>query len=311
MKSIIDYSFLKNKPFYHKFIIFLMIFLSLYLLIPIIFLLFSLPFVGKEVIDNLQGEAFYSNVTWLKIMQLVTQVGVFAGTAFLFARLNTKKTFDFLFLTKKPHFSIYLFSVVALLFSMPLVSVLMKMNQQIHFPENLQWIETSLRNQELASEKMMDLFLKVSSIEGLLFNLLLIAIVPAICEELLFRGALQRILIERTKNIHVSVLISAILFSALHMQFFSFFPRLILGLVIGYAVAYGMSLKPAIVAHAINNGISVVSAYLFYNGYITSDYHDVGSSSNIWIIVFSTICSVLLIFFLYKKSLVSKKTVHE
>ncbi len=307
-KSMLDFTILKNKAFYHKILVFVMLFMAMYIIVPIVFLVFSLLFVGKDALDNLTEEGINSNISWLKIMQITTQIGIFAGTAWIFARLNTKKTFEFLYLSNRGSFLFYIFSIVALMFSLPLVYILMQANQAIHFPESLSWLVNSLRSQELASEKTMELFLNVSGIGGLLFNLFLIAIVPAVCEELLFRGALQRILLERTKKVHLSVFISAVLFSAMHMQFFSFFPRLALGLVLGYAVAYGMSLGPAMVAHALNNGISVVVAYLYYNGYISSNYQDVGGTSNVWIIILTSLLCVLFIVLMYKRRFVPQKT---
>lgn len=301
MSSFLDFSFLKNKPFYHKLLVLLMLFSAMYIIVPIFIVLISIPVFGKEILDSMTASGITSNIYWLKFVQLTTQIGVFAGTAWIYARLNTKKTGEFLYLSKRGNLSLYIYTILSLLFSLPLVYALMQLNQQIQLPISLAEFETSLRNQEAASEKIMELFLNVSTIDGLIFNLFLIAIVPAVCEELLFRGALQRILLERTKNIHIAVVISAILFSAMHMQFFSFLPRLALGLVLGYAVAYGMSLWPAVLAHAINNGISVVAAYLYYNGYISSNYQDVGGTSNVWIILFTALVSAFFVFLLFKK----------
>ena len=66
-------------------------------------------------------------------------------------------------------------------------------------------------------------------------NLLLIAITPAIGEELLFRGVIQGGLQKKLSNPHVAILIASILFSAFHMQFEGFLPRMVLGMVLGYS----------------------------------------------------------------------------
>ena len=88
-----------------------------------------------------------------------------------------------------------------------------------------------------------------------------LAMLPAVCEEWLFRGTLQPIVARATKNYHAGIWISAVLFSAIHMQFFGFLPRLLLGASFGYLVVHSGSIWPAILAHFINNVSVVLSAW--------------------------------------------------
>lgn len=91
--------------------------------------------------------------------------------------------------------------------------------------------------------------------------LLSVALLPAVCEEFLFRGTLQPLLVRATGNLHFGIWVSAALFSAIHLQFFGFVPRMLLGAAFGYLVAYSGSLWPAVLGHFVNNAGVVVAAW--------------------------------------------------
>ncbi|MEL7006274.1 MAG: CPBP family intramembrane glutamic endopeptidase, partial [Bacteroidota bacterium] len=95
-----------------------------------------------------------------------------------------------------------------------------------------------------------------------LVAIIVIAVIPAIGEEIVFRGMLQNELHTASKNAHVAIWVSAIIFSAIHMQFFGFFPRLLLGALFGYLYYWSGNLIIPILAHFINNGFSLVLVYL-------------------------------------------------
>jgi hypothetical protein len=89
-------------------------------------------------------------------------------------------------------------------------------------------------------------------------NVFLIALLPAICEELYFRGALQRIIIHITKNPSVGIIITGILFSALHFQFEGFLPRMLLGIILGFFYWYSGSIWTSIAGHFFHNAFQVL-----------------------------------------------------
>ena len=119
--------------------------------------------------------------------------------------------------------------------SIPLVTLLGGLNQQITFPNALASIEKSFRLAELSAESSTRLFLKVNDLVGLFTNLLVIALLAAFAEELIFRGIVQKLLMERIKNVHLAIWIGAFIFSAFHLQFFSMLPRICLGAALGYS----------------------------------------------------------------------------
>lgn len=131
------------------------------------------------------------------------------------------------------------------------------------FPEVLKGIEQWMRKMEDEGAKTTAAILKMKSIGDFLITLFIIAIVPAICEEFLFRGALQRTFLRWIKNPHVAIWISAIIFSTIHFQFYGFFPRLFLGAAFGYIYFWTGSLWYTIFAHFLNNGFAVGMAWYF------------------------------------------------
>jgi membrane protease YdiL (CAAX protease family) len=117
----------------------------------------------------------------------------------------------------------------------------------------------------LAHEAKLEQLLTQFLGRDLVLNLLLIAVVPAVLEELFFRGWMLSTL-RRMASVHVAVWVSAVLFSLLHFQVLGFVPRLLLGAVFGYLVVWGHSLWPAVVAHLAFNGLQVIVVYTSLQG---------------------------------------------
>lgn len=155
----------------------------------------------------------------------------------------------------------YLYGIIALLALLPIVGVLNEWNQGISFPDALAPLEQWMREAEDAAAELQERFLSGTSYLDLIINIVIMAITPAICEELLFRGVLQNQLEKWFKNAHIAVWVSAIIFSAIHFQFYGFLPRMVLGAALGYLLVYGKSLWLPIVAHCVNNSLAVITAW--------------------------------------------------
>ena len=110
-------------------------------------------------------------------------------------------------------------------------------------------------------------------------------------EEIFFRGFIQRLFIENKLNHHLAIWFTAILFSAIHLQFFGFVPRVLLGAVLGYLYFYSGNLWLSIIAHTVNNGFAVVMAYI--TGSLESD--PISNLENDYVIIFLCGLSFLII----------------
>lgn len=202
-----------------------------------------------------------NNIDWSKpemvpIMKWIqggSSILIFLLPAFLYARISfSARPFYFLGLKKAEKSGMYGLAILCILLAFPFVIWLGELNQNIPLPD---WM-TAL---EKDTAKQMEALLKVNKPSDILVNVMIIAVLPAICEELCFRGALQRILIHCTKSPWVGIIVTSILFSALHLQFQGFLPRMFLGVVLGALYWYSGSLWPSILAHFVNNGVQVIA----------------------------------------------------
>jgi membrane protease YdiL (CAAX protease family) len=152
-----------------------------------------------------------------------------------------------------------------------------------------------MKAREEEAQQLTDAFLVTDRVGGFLFNLLMIAVVAAIGEELIFRGILVRLFKEWTNNVHVAVFLPALIFSALHLQFYGFLPRLVLGIFLGYLFVWTGSLRVPIIIHFLNNAFAVVLAFLDSRGILQIDVEQVGSSGNPWVILISLLLSLAVL----------------
>lgn len=179
-----------------------------------------------------------------------------------------------------------------MLLGFPVIEFLGNLNQK--FP-----ISKALRDYENEVQKMSDSMLQMNSFWSMIFDLLFIGLLTAIIEEVLFRGVMQSVFIRWTKNKHAAVWIVAILFSAFHMEFSGFIPRMFLGLLFGYFTVWSGSIWPAIWAHFVNNGTIVVITYMAQQKLVNIDPNDQHSFNNIIYIISGVMMIVLLYFSRY------------
>lgn len=196
-----------------------------------------------------------------KILQAVSTVSLFLVPSLVFAYLSDKQPMKYAGFRQPVPMAFYFVAIILILSCFPMVSWLNEMNQQIHFPKAFESTEKMIREAEAKSNDFLRKFLNMKSPSDLGVMLLILAVLPAISEELFFRGILQRIFIQLTTRPWVGIIITAIIFSALHGQFLGFFPRMVLGMVLGALYWYSGSLYPGIIAHFLNNAIQVVVVY--------------------------------------------------
>lgn len=196
-------------------------------------------------------------------------------------------------------FFLFLIAGFAVIASFGVNTLLLKWNQDIVFPEFLRGFEEWAREREDEAAVQTEALTKMNSAADLLLALAVIAILPAIGEEFLFRGIMQNEFYRGTRNMHVSIWATAIIFSAIHLQFFGFLPRLLLGAIFGYLYYWSANLWVAIFAHFVNNGAQIVALYYYQRGAFDFDLEKPESvPANV--VVVSVLATGGLLYYLYR-----------
>jgi hypothetical protein len=237
----------------------------------------------------------------LKYFQVVQSIGLFIVPPIILGWLFKGNIIKYLNLHKNVNGASILLVTLLIIFALPLINFIGEWNTQMNFPEWLSGVERWMKNAEENAAELTEVFLKVETTGGLLFNLFMIALLPAIGEELLFRGVIQRIFTKMMQNHHWGIWISAILFSALHMQFYGFVPRMLLGVLFGYLLVWSGSMWLPIIAHFINNGFAVIAIYLVDKNIVNPKVESIGSSPDEYLAIGFSLVAVVLIMWLIKK----------
>jgi len=183
----------------------------------------------------------------------------------------------------------------------PIMAWVVEVNAQMSLPSFMSSIEDWMKQSEASAEVLTKAFISFDGLASLFYILLIVAVVPAIGEELLFRGVIQKIFANWTNNHHLAIWVTAILFSALHMQFYGFLPRMLLGVFFGYLLVWSSSLWLPILGHFINNGSVVVLSYFYPELMENTELNIFNEDGKTWL---PTIISFILVavgIFLFKQ----------
>ncbi|MCF6170235.1 MAG: CPBP family intramembrane metalloprotease [Bacteroidales bacterium] len=240
-------------------------------------------------------------INFMKFFQLINQLGIFILPVLVYSFFVSNSPGAYLKMGKKPSAASLLIAGLVVYSVLPFLNYLADINQQVVLPEIFSGIERWMKDKEYQATRLTEMLLKTDNPGGLSLNLLVVAVVPALGEELLFRGVLLRLMKELTKSLHLAVMISAFLFSAVHLQFYGFLPRFLLGLILGYSFVFSQNLWVPVFLHFINNASSVIIYYLHYNGYIKISMESFGTTPNPVYIVGSLLATLWLMMMLYQK----------
>ncbi len=266
------------KILFSLFIIFSVFMITIFLSSVLGMLIFEGGFL--EIIAK---AAVYSkeNVPILKFFQTFQSIGLFVVPPLIIALLFGNSTQSYLKLDVAPKGISFLLTAILLIIAMPpFINFLAEMNSKMNLPSSFSGLETWMKSMEDNAMKLTELFLNTHTTGGFLFNIFMTAILPAIGEEFMFRGILQKQFTEWFNNIHWGIWISAILFSALHMQFYGFFPRLFLGVIFGYLFYWSGTIWLPIIGHFINNAMAVSAYFLINKGIIGNYFEEIGTTGH-------------------------------
>lgn len=221
----------------------------------------------------------------------------FIFPAWLTAFLCTPKPYEYLGVTEHVKSSEFLIIFVIYLAAVPFLNSMISWNSTFSFPESLSGIETQLREWEDSAAEITQKILNNPSWGALISGILIVGCLTGFAEEMFFRAGLLRAFLKLGINKHVGIWITAIIFSAVHFQFFGFIPRMLIGAFLGYIFVYTQSVWTAAFAHALNNSLTVLMAWLTARGINVSFFETVGTDglSGMIFSIVSFILSLLLL----------------
>lgn len=257
---------------------------------------------SKANLSTLMVNPLDMDINLLRTMQISSSFGIFIAGPIAFAYVNEVKPKQYFYLDTKLNSTLLLIVFLLMLCATPFFEWVALMNQKMNLPIALKDVEFWMKAKELEAGELTKKLLLMKGYRDLTINLLMVAIIPAIGEELFFRGGLQNILGQWFKNHHTAIWTTAIIFSAIHMQFYGFFPRMLLGALFGYLLLYGRSIYLPILGHFLNNGSAVLMAFILQKQGKSLDNLDQTTSFNTYSYLISAIITLALLFYFFKQA---------
>ena len=253
-----------------------------------------------ELMDGMkdpQGRPMWS---FMMILTGISHLGGFwlAGLAFL--KWIENRSFDSLNKAAiKP--SIIPVIIILVIVFFPFNEFFIRLNENMQLPKSMGGVQNWMQEAEENAAKLTKFLMDFTSIPQLIIAFIVIAIFAGVGEELIFRGILQNLLLKKFQNHHTAIWLAAIIFSAIHFQFFGFVPRMLLGAMFGYLYVWTGNLWVPILAHTTNNGIIVILMYLNKIGVITADVEKL--ETPIYITLFFTLICGGILWLIHKNKL--------
>jgi membrane protease YdiL (CAAX protease family) len=256
---------------------------------------------GKGSATAMSDADFATKHLWFyRIFQSLSSIFMFLVPPLLFALFYRQKPHYFLRLRFSPAPNVLLIIVAIVLSALPFIFYTLQLNQLVGFPPFLKELEQSLKQSEEGIGKLTQALMVMKGPQDLAFNLIMFALLPALAEEFFFRGGMQRLFGRAFKDPHIAIFITAIIFSAIHMQFYGFLPRFVLGVMFGYMYYWSRNLWVPVFAHMIYNGLQVVAVYAINMQQV--DDIEGGGTTPFSVVLLSAILLFLTMSWLYRRT---------
>ena len=233
-----------------------------------------------------------------KLAQLTSSILIFIVPALLFGYFSSPKVLPYIGIQKSLSLLLVLASIVFLFAVQPFVGWLGNLNQKITFGS----LQKTFEETEAVYNRAIGAFLKMSTVGDFLINLFIMALLPAIGEELFFRGALQKVLFRLSNVGWLSILISSAVFALLHGTVFKILPIFVLGLMLGTIYYLTRNLWYTIIIHFLNNAFAVFAVYYSSKSEMLKKLADESLAVPIYLALLSLVLAVAIIYFMKKKS---------
>lgn len=292
---------LKSKPAWTQFLLLVSIALVSFFVLGLVgtIILSSVSGIGIKEMGEISKLDFSrpGAFTFIRGMQVVQFISLFLVPSLLCGWLFSTNSRQYLGLKKPSHPGYFIAGIGAMLLAIPFTLLLGELNRNIQFPPG---IENWMKEAEEEASRIIKGLLSKNTVKDLILNVICIAGLAAVGEELLFRGMAQRLLIKMFKSPWAGIIIAAFLFSAMHMQFYGFLPRFVLGILLGAIYWYSGSLWVAIIAHFLYDALLLVLA--FFNPEMLNEETPVRISSIALMAAVTGLLAVLLLIWMKKRS---------
>jgi membrane protease YdiL (CAAX protease family) len=256
---------------------------------------------GVKTVMNMSGGGVVP-IEVLRILQIFTATGVFVVPALVFSKIETNSWIAYLKLHGFP-ILLAVLAIITLVVASPLLELSALLNKSLKLPGFLRNVEVWMFLKEQEAAEMVKQLLRMDTISVLVINILMLAIIPAVGEEFIFRGCFQKIFRKWTGNKHVAIWITAIIFSAIHVQFYGFLPRMLLGALFGYLLIWSGTIWISVLAHFVNNCVVVITAYIYQRQGISLDKLDQPDPVAFYVYIISFLVFSALLWTFYTTSL--------
>lgn len=227
----------------------------------LLFLLFAF-LIGYSIVALLSAFLVYKwgsdSTPAMRIMAVLQDIFMFIAPAVLTAVVVTRQPASLLAIDSRLNLRMLILGVSVMICAMPALNCVIWLNGQIPLPAG---VEAAFRSMEDSAAAMVVTLQGAHTIPNLIMSVLIVGVFAGLSEELLFRGALQRLMSTGGLNAHAAIWIAAIIFSLMHMQFYGFVPRMLLGAFFGYSLLWSRCLWLPVMLHILNNAVYVISQY--------------------------------------------------
>ncbi len=236
--------------------------------------------------------------TTLRIATLINDIIMFVMPPVICAVIYSYRPAEYLRVASAPGLTPLILAVGTMICSIPMMNMIIEWNEGLSLPSSLAAMESWMRDAEQRAGDTVNTLMGGSSAGSLILSILIVGVLAGFSEELFFRGGIQRLLVSGRVNPHVAIWVTAFLFSAIHLQFFGFFPRLLLGAFFGYLLYWTKNLWVPIVCHIFNNSIVATVTWMTARGSATSGgLNEIGTAVSAHQLLWVTV-SIIMTFML-------------
>ncbi|MCC8144871.1 MAG: CPBP family intramembrane metalloprotease [Bacteroidales bacterium] len=249
-------------------------------------IIFQFGFSREAMNQIMQNIINYPDI--LRTMQFFQVIGVFIFPAIICAWLFSNDYRSYLYANTPITIPVIILTIFSIIILIPFITWTQDLNQKMVFPEWLRGLEEWMLTQEEVNNQLIEKMLYAETIWVLIFNIIIVCVLTGIGEEFIFRGILQNIFGKVIKNPHLVIWTVAIIFSAIHLQFYGFIPRLLLGAYFGYLLFYTKNIWIPALAHFTNNLISVIGFYIYQDSpHMSKELDTLGTGDTWWMALIS------------------------